>query len=253
MAGGEQAVMTTAHAATTELHADADEFNAAEIGAIAHLYRGEMYRSKIWRTRLDATTNWAVVTTGIAMSIAFSASDATPLPIVLVSFLVTVFWVLEARRYRLYDISRTRVRVLEANFYGPLLRGQGARKDQPWNHILADDYTGVYFHIGYLEALGRRLRRNYAWIFAVQVVSYWGKLSIHPTPLTSMDQLWARASVGPAAGSGGAGARHDILSGTSGAGARHAARPAGRGTAPHGKGQRGPHGAPCRNRDVLVH
>ena len=150
---GEQAVTTTARAAlTTELHTDAAEFNAAEIGAIAHLYRGEMYRSKIWRTRLDATTNWAVVTTGLAMSIAFSAADATPLPIVLVSFLVTVFWVLEARRYRLYDIWRTRVRVLEANLYGPLLRGQGARKDQPWNHILADDYTGVYFHIGYLEA-----------------------------------------------------------------------------------------------------
>jgi uncharacterized membrane protein len=105
---GEQAVATTPQAAiTTEPHADGAEFNAAEIGAIAHLYRGEMYRSKIWRTRLDAATNWAVVTTGIAMSIAFSA---TPLPIVLVSFLVTVFWVLEARRYRLYDIWRTRVR-----------------------------------------------------------------------------------------------------------------------------------------------
>ena len=47
-------------------------FSAAEIGAIAHLYRGEMYRSKIWWTRLDATTNWAVVTTGIALSVVFS-------------------------------------------------------------------------------------------------------------------------------------------------------------------------------------
>jgi uncharacterized membrane protein len=185
---------------TTEPRPEEPEFSAAEIGAIAHLYRGEMYRSKIWRTRLDATTNWAVVTTGIAMSIAFSDADATPLPIVLVSFLVTVFWVLEARRYRLYDIWRTRVRVLEANFYGPLLRGQGVRKDQRWNDILADDYTGVYFHIGYLEALGRRLRRNYAWIFAVQVVSYWSKLSIHPEPLTSLEQLWARAAVGPVPG-----------------------------------------------------
>ena len=72
---GEQAVATTPQAAiTTEPHADGAEFDAAEIGAIAHLYRGEMYRSKIWRTRLDATTNWAVVTTGIAMSIAFSAA-----------------------------------------------------------------------------------------------------------------------------------------------------------------------------------
>ena len=43
-----------------------EPFNAAELGAIAHLYRGEMYRSKIWRTRLDTTTNWGVATTGMA-------------------------------------------------------------------------------------------------------------------------------------------------------------------------------------------
>ncbi len=35
-------------------------FEAADIGALAHLYRGELYRSTVWRTRLDATTNWAV-------------------------------------------------------------------------------------------------------------------------------------------------------------------------------------------------
>ena len=34
--------------------------SAAEIGAIAHLYRGEIYRSTVWRTRLDSTTNWAM-------------------------------------------------------------------------------------------------------------------------------------------------------------------------------------------------
>ncbi len=33
-------------------------FNAADITALSHLYRGEMYRSTVWRTRLDATTNW---------------------------------------------------------------------------------------------------------------------------------------------------------------------------------------------------
>jgi uncharacterized membrane protein len=52
----------------------------AEIGAIAHLHRGEIYRSTVSRTRLDSTTNWAVVTTGIALSAAFSTSAASPLP-----------------------------------------------------------------------------------------------------------------------------------------------------------------------------
>jgi uncharacterized membrane protein len=45
---------------------------------LAHLYRGEMYRSKVWRTRLDATTNWAVATTGIALSVAFRGCLKSP-------------------------------------------------------------------------------------------------------------------------------------------------------------------------------
>jgi uncharacterized membrane protein len=176
------------------------QFGAAEIGALAHLYRGEMYRSKVWRTRLDATTNWAVVTTGIALSITFASPGASVLPIVLVSLLVGVFLILEGRRYRFFDIWRTRVRVMETSFFGPLLRGEGVRVDSHWNEILADDYADVHFHIGYLEAIGRRFRRNYAWIFAVQVVSFWGKVAIHPTPLVSFDQLWERTAVGPLPG-----------------------------------------------------
>lgn len=175
-------------------------FGSAEIGALAHLYRGEMYRSKIWRTRLDSTTNWAVVTTGIALSVSFATVQATVLPIVLVSFLVTVFWILEARRYRYFDIWRTRVRVMETQFYGPILRGRGVRTDHRWNDILAQDYDDLIFHISNAEALGRRLRRNYGWIFGVQVLSYLGKISIHPTPLDSWAALWERTAIGPLPG-----------------------------------------------------
>jgi uncharacterized membrane protein len=32
-------------------------FGGPDIGALAHLYRGELYRSTVWRTRLDTTTN----------------------------------------------------------------------------------------------------------------------------------------------------------------------------------------------------
>jgi uncharacterized membrane protein len=185
---------------TTETVEQQPRFGAAEVGALAHLYRGEMYRSKIWRTRLDATTNWAVVTTGIAMSVPFSSAESSPLPLVLVSFLVCVFLIFEGRRYRYFDIWRTRVRIMEVSFFGPVLRGRGVRTDNGWNEVLADDYTGLYFHIGYFEAIGRRLRRNYCWIFAVQIVSYWGKILIHPTPLTTLDELFLRTSIGPVPG-----------------------------------------------------
>src|SRR5213080_998673 len=75
-------------------------FDPADITALSHLYRGELYRSTVWRTRLDATTNWAVLTTGIALSLTFSSESASPLPLVLVGLLVTTFLFIEARRYR---------------------------------------------------------------------------------------------------------------------------------------------------------
>jgi len=40
--------------------------------AMVHFFRAEISRANIWRTRLDATTNWAVVTTGAAITIAFN-------------------------------------------------------------------------------------------------------------------------------------------------------------------------------------
>src|SRR6202521_5467164 len=78
-------------------------FNTADITALSHLYRGELYRSTVWRTRLDTTTNWAVLTTGIALSLTFSSETASPLPLVLVGLLVTTFLSIEARRYRFFD------------------------------------------------------------------------------------------------------------------------------------------------------
>jgi uncharacterized membrane protein len=114
-------------------------FNAAEMTVLAHLYRGELYRSTVWRTRLDATTNWAVVTTGLALSLTYSSENASPLPLVLVGLLVAVFLVLEGRRYRFFDFWRMRAHILEVHFFGPILDGQGPRTDNGWNKILYQD------------------------------------------------------------------------------------------------------------------
>ena len=108
--------------------AGALEFTAAEIGALAHLYRGEVYRSTVWRTRLDSSTNWAVVTTGIALSATYSSADASPLPLVLIGLLVSVFLLFEARRYRYFNVWRARARLLETDFYAPMISGEGVRR-----------------------------------------------------------------------------------------------------------------------------
>jgi len=176
------------------------DFSAPNIGALAHLYRGELYRSTVWRTRLDATTNWAVVTTGIALSLAFSSASASPLPLALVGLLVAVFLYIEARRYCFFDFWRVRAHVLEVHFFGPILRGQGVRTDNGWNEILYQDYRAPNLHITLLEAAGRRLRRNYAWIFTIQVAAYIGKLLIHPAPIAALEEVWTRATMGPVPG-----------------------------------------------------
>ena len=175
-------------------------YGTAEIGALAHLYRGEMFQSKIWRGRIDVTTNWAVVVVGIALSVTFSSAEASPLPVLLSSWVVVTFLVFEARRYLYYDLFRIRVRVMEINLYGPLLRGEGLRTDNGWNELLADDYRHLRFHISYWEALGRRLRRNYLWLFAILYACYIGKIIVHPTALESLDVLWQRAAIGPVPG-----------------------------------------------------
>lgn len=175
-------------------------FNQAEIGALAHLYRGELYRSTVWRTRLDASTNWAVVSTGLALSLTYSSETASPLPLVLVGLLVAVFLSIEARRYRFFDFWRVRAHILETQFFGPILLGRGVQTENGWNEVLYQDYRHPRLHITYLDALGRRLRKNYSWIFIIQVSAYVGKLLIHPTPIGSLHELWARATIGPVPG-----------------------------------------------------
>ena len=175
-------------------------FGTAEIGALSHLYRGELYRSTVWRTRLDASTNWAVVSTGLALSLTFSSASASPLPLVLVGLLVAVFLVIEARRYRFFDFWRVRAHILETQFFGPILLGQGVQIGNGWNKILYQDYRTPRVHIAFPDALGRRLRKNYAWIFTIQATAYLGKLAIHPVPLDSLADLWTRATIGPIPG-----------------------------------------------------
>lgn len=177
-----------------------EAYSAAELGALAHLYRGEVYRSTIWRTRLDMTTNWSVVSLGLALSLSFADADATALPLILVGPLAALFLALEARRYRYFNVWRARARLMETDFYAPMLLGEGGHRDGRWDRLLVDDLRRPRFHISYLRAVGRRLRRNYSWIFLIQAAAYAGKIAIHPDGLDSVEEALARAAIGPVPG-----------------------------------------------------
>lgn len=177
-----------------------NEFDNAAIGALAHLYRGEVYRSTIWRQRLDTTTNWAIVTLGIALSISFSDAQASPLPLLLVGLLVMMLLILEARRYRYFNVWRARARWIETHFYAPMLLRSKTPEPGEWQDILANDYLTPQYHIGFWRAMGRRLRRNYMWVLSFQAIAYYGKIIIHPVPLSTFEGLFARMAVGPFSG-----------------------------------------------------
>lgn len=177
-----------------------DEFSAAEIGALAHLYRGEVYRSTIWRTRLDTTTNWSVVTLGVALSITFASPGASPVPLLLVGILIMLFLALETRRYRYFNVWRARSRWLEKHFFAPMLTNGDLRTETSWQQVLANDYLHPQYHVSFMVALARRVRRNYLWILLIQSLAYVGKLIVHPVPVSSFVGFVNRAAIGPVPG-----------------------------------------------------
>ena len=176
------------------------KLDAAEMGVIAHLYRAEVYRSTIWRTRLDTTTNWSVVTLGVALSITYSSPRASPLPLVLVGILIIFFLMLEARRYRYFNVWRARCRWMELHVMAPILKEGDLHLEDHWQDRLADDYLHPRYHVSMWTAIGRRIRRNYLWILMIQAAAYLGKLFVHPTPVQSAAQFLERADIGPIPG-----------------------------------------------------
>jgi len=179
---------------------DPREFSGSEMGALAHLYRGEVYRSTIWRTRLDTTTNWSVVTLGIAISVSFSSADASPLPLLLTGVLILFLLVMEARRYRYFNVWRARARWIERHLYAPMLIDGDLHCEEGWQNILARDYHRPTYHISMARAVGRRLRRNYIWILMILSLAYLGKITVHPEPIATLADLPGRAALGPVPG-----------------------------------------------------
>lgn len=169
------------------------------VTAMVHLFRAEVQRANVWRQRLDTTTNWAVVSAGATLSIAFSQPNVHHGVIILNTLLTTWFLFIEARRYRYYELWSYRIRLMETDFYAAMLVPP-FHPSPEWAESLAENLLSPSFPISMWEAFGRRLRRNYLSIYFMLGASWFAKSYLFPTPSTSWAEFILRGAVGPIPG-----------------------------------------------------
>jgi uncharacterized membrane protein len=150
--------------------------SAEYITVLAHYHRAEMGRMAGWRDRIDRTTNWAI--TGVAAMLSLSLSTPTSHHGVLLfaMVLVQLLLLIEARRYRFFDVYRGRVRRLEKHYFAQILAPL-PEPDSEWSRLLGQDLRRPQFMISIRTAMSRRLRRNYMWMFLILLLAWVLKIS----------------------------------------------------------------------------
>ena len=164
-------------------------YDPGYVNAMSHFYRGELGRIMVWRQRLDITTNWAITSSTAIITIAFSNRDV---PHIIFFFNLLIVWVMlwiEARRYRFYDAFRARVRMLEAHFLVPMVMENRDLLQGEWKKLVCEDLILPCFKISKFEAIGRRLKRNYIFIFILIMVAWVTKIFLHAP--TAMNGFWS--------------------------------------------------------------
>lgn len=170
---------------------------------MVHFYRGVMDLATTWRARIDNTTNWAVLSSGSIASFVLGTVENSHLMALLGMFLAFAFLSIEARRYRFYDLWSGWIRIMETEYYEPLLRANVVDPDQHWHPLLQSDLEDPHFKINWSEAMGRRLRHNYIAIFGFLLLTWITKLLLHPEPVAvgqTLPTLVRRAALGPIPG-----------------------------------------------------
>ena len=172
-------------------------YDPGYVNAMSHFYRGELGRIMVWRQRLDITTNWAITSSTAIITIAFSNREV---PHIIFFFNLAIVWVMlwiESRRYRFYDAFRARVRMLEAHFLVPMVMENRQMLQGEWKKLVCEDLILPSFKISKLEAIGRRLKRNYVFIFILIMVAWVTKIFLHASgPITGGRSLYQALRVG---------------------------------------------------------
>jgi uncharacterized membrane protein len=173
------------------------------VNALSHYYRGEMARMMSWRDRLDRTTNWAITGVGAMLSVSLSSPQSHHGVLLFAMVLIFLMLYIESRRYRFFHVYRSRVRLMERNYYVRIFSARDMIDMTHWMNQLGEDLRLPRFTITTTQAMARRLRRNYIWLFLILLLAWLLKTStgvLQPTGTSeivhSTGELFRNAAIG---------------------------------------------------------
>lgn len=141
------------------------------VNTLAHYYRGELARMMSWRDRIDLTTNWAITVVAAMLSVSLSSPSSHHGVLLFAMLLVFLLLMIEARRYRFFDVYRRRVRLLERNYYAAIF-APAPSAEPNWLQLIGNDLRMPRFYITLQQGMARRLRRNYGWLFLILLLAW---------------------------------------------------------------------------------
>jgi uncharacterized membrane protein len=174
-----------------EVAAEVADDTDALLRLVSDYYRGGVNQANSSQSRIDQTTNWAITLIAALLSVVFSSPDVPPYLLLVGVVVLCVFLTYEVRRYRFFDLYRSRVRFVEENLFANALEPAGVEHSK-WREELSDDLRNPTFKVTAREALTRRLRRVYVWLFVVLGAAWAAKVTLF-TPETR----WTEAAALP--------------------------------------------------------
>ena len=143
------------------------------ISVLGDFYRGEMERAVGWRTRLDQTTNWAVVLMAAIITFTFSSED-NPHYVLLIGVLGAVaFLLIESQRFQEYDVWRYRVRLLQRRFFADAADpDRSSASESEWRAEFGENLRRPSLTISFLQAMGHRLKHVYIYLLSVLTATW---------------------------------------------------------------------------------
>jgi uncharacterized membrane protein len=176
---GRQAREVAGEAATSR-----EEF----LSLMPHYYRGEVSQSGNLLDRLDLTVDWAIAVVTAVLALAFESSGASSFLLLIGMVAVSMFLFFDVRRYRTYDATRARVRLVEENLFAAAMDPSGTPMEE-WRVELGDDLRAPTLKVTYFEALSRRLRHVYYPLYLLLGVAWLFRIT-----LFAPDETWSQTA-----------------------------------------------------------